>query len=284
MATPVSKVTGIATGDVLADGSVPFTGVFNTSVGTMTSSVANSASAKAFSFNTSGAYTSTAKLASFANNSSEKAFIAQDGALTISYLLEMVPGLGAYGIAAGGGGYVDGLRIQYGGSQIVGFHSGKANFASNVVISYSSTTSQTGTPDLGRARNAAGVEEINSGTATASGGSFRDQKLRNGILTGNLALGIVAKTANYTVTANDGVIECDAASGAITLTLPAVSGAQAGTTYTLKKTDVSANAVTFDGNASETIDGATTVSTTTQWASITIIRNAAGTAWITLKD
>ena len=96
--------------------------------------------------------------------------------------------------------------------------------------------------------------------------------------------GIVSKTANYTVTANDGVIECDATSGAITLTLPAVSGAAAGTTYTLKKTDSSANAVIWDGNASETIDGATTVQTTTQWASITIIRNTAGTAWLTIKD
>ena len=118
----------------------------------------------------------------------------------------------------------------------------------------------------------------------SAGPVYADLKARNIIATGNSARGIVAKTVNYTVTANDGVIECDATTGAITLTLPAVSGAVAGTTYTLKKTDSSANAVIFDGNASETIDGATTVQTTTQWSSITIIRNTAGTAWLTIKD
>ena len=82
--------------------------------------------------------------------------------------------------------------------------------------------------------------------------------------TGNIALGIVSKTASYTVTANDGVIECDATSAAITLTLPAVASATPGATYTLKKTDSSANAVMFDGNASETIDGATTLSKETK--------------------
>lgn len=128
--------------------------------------------------------------------------------------------------------------------------------------------------------SAAGTMEIDTGTT----GTFRDLKLRNLIATGNIARGIVAKTASYTVTANDGVIECDATSAAITLTLPAVASATPGATYTLKKTDSSGNAVIWDGNASETIDGATTVQTTTQWASITVMPNAARTAWLTIKD
>ncbi len=136
-----------------------------------------------------------------------------------------------------------------------------------------------GTFDAGIERDAAGVTKSTDGA-----GNLRDHKARNLIATGNIARGIVAKTASYTVTANDGVIECDATSAAITLTLPAVASATPGATYTLKKTDSSGNAVIWDGNASETIDGALTVSTTTQWASITIIRNAAGTAWLTIKD
>lgn len=123
-------------------------------------------------------------------------------------------------------------------------------------------------------RNAAGVIEINN----VSAGTYRDLKLRNLIASGNLTTGIVAKTANYTATANDGSIEVDATSGAVTITLPAVSGA-AGRIYTIKKTDASGNAVTVDPNASETIDGATTASLASQYSTITIQANAAGTAW-----
>ena len=138
----------------------------------------------------------------------------------------------------------------------------------------------TNAAEVGFARDANRVGKITDGGTTNLG----DLKLRNLIATGNIARGIVAKTASYTVTANDGVIECDATSAAITLTLPAVASATPGATYTLKKTDSSGNAVIWDGNASETIDGATTVQTTTQWASITVMPNAARTAWLTIKD
>lgn len=186
------------------------------------------------------------------------------------------------------GGYNSYLFVRAGingATRFAVYSDGRTNRVGPVIPSgndyrWSSTADATGSPDLGLERISPGLLGFNDGSTAV----WRDWKARNGILTGNLALGIVAKSANYTVTANDHTIECDATSGAITLTLPAVSGAQAGTQYTLKKTDASANAVTFDGNASETIDGATTVSTTTQWASITIRRNAAGTAWITTKD
>lgn len=67
----------------------------------------------------------------------------------------------------------------------------------------------------------------------------------------------VTKTANYTLTGDDYVILADVSGGAFTLTLPASSGL-GGKTYVVKKTDTSANAVTIDGNASETIDGSAT--------------------------
>jgi hypothetical protein len=86
----------------------------------------------------------------------------------------------------------------------------------------------------------------------------------------------VAKTGAYTVTVDDGVILCDASSAAFTVTLPAVSG-NAGLNFHIKKTDSSGNAVTVDGNASETIDGATTAVITAQWESIQIVSD--GSAW-----
>ncbi|MBN4066007.1 hypothetical protein JYT51_01585 [Candidatus Amoebophilus asiaticus] len=75
---------------------------------------------------------------------------------------------------------------------------------------------------------------------------------------GSFALPLTSKTANYTVTASDYTILGDASSGNITITLPASSGIT-GRIYVIKKTDSSGNTVTLDGNASETIDGSTTV-------------------------
>jgi hypothetical protein len=68
------------------------------------------------------------------------------------------------------------------------------------------------------------------------------------------------KTANYTATATDHTILCSAASGGITITLPAASGIT-GRIYVIKKTNASSgvNSVTVDGNGSETIDGSASI-------------------------
>lgn len=81
---------------------------------------------------------------------------------------------------------------------------------------------------------------------------------------------LVSKTANYTATAADEVILCNVTGGGITITLPAASS-NTNKCFTIKKTDSSTNTVTVDGNASETIDGATTYSITIQYESITIV-------------
>ena len=202
---------------------------------------------------------------------------------------------GAYVIDKGSGAETALVKFSYGGHPAMGycrdvettprvlFWVSGVNVGLDAIYAFTSSAANAtgGTVDAAIARDASGRIAV---LKSSGAGDYGDAKLRNLIAIGNTTRGIVSKTANYTVTANDGVIECDATSGAITLTLPAVSGAAAGTTYTLKKTDSSANAVIWDGNASETIDGATTVQTTTQWASITIIRNTAGTAWLTIKD
>lgn len=81
---------------------------------------------------------------------------------------------------------------------------------------------------------------------------------------------VVSKTAAYTATGGDGIILCDASDAAFTITLPTSSEAK-NRVYIIKKTDSGPNAVTVDGNASETIDGATTAVITTQYESISII-------------
>lgn len=85
-----------------------------------------------------------------------------------------------------------------------------------------------------------------------------------------LSVSVVSKTANYTITTSDSVVLCDASGGAFTITLPAASGLT-GRRFDVKKTDSSALAVTIDGNASETIDGSTTIALTTQYESVTLL-------------
>lgn len=87
---------------------------------------------------------------------------------------------------------------------------------------------------------------------------------------------LVSKSGAYTATDADYSIICDASGGAFTITLPAASG-RVGRRYHVKKVDSSGNAVTIDGNASETIDGATTLAISTQYDSIMITTD--GSNW-----
>lgn len=90
---------------------------------------------------------------------------------------------------------------------------------------------------------------------------------------------VAAKTSAYTATSQDFFIPVDATSGSVTITLPAAAS-HSGRILNIKKIDASGNSVIIDGNSSETIDGATTQTTTTQWFNWTIISN--GTAWFIL--
>jgi hypothetical protein len=80
----------------------------------------------------------------------------------------------------------------------------------------------------------------------------------------------------YTATHDDQTITCDATSGNITVNLPAASSST-GLVLTIKKIDSSANTVTVDGNASETIDDSTIQVISDQYTSITVHCN--GTEW-----
>ena len=87
---------------------------------------------------------------------------------------------------------------------------------------------------------------------------------------GNKAYGTIStQTGNYTALLTDYVILANP-TGNITITLPAASGAT-NQIYTIKKIDSDADTVTIDGNAAETIDGATTLVIASQYTSYTIV-------------
>jgi predicted nucleic acid-binding Zn ribbon protein len=88
-----------------------------------------------------------------------------------------------------------------------------------------------------------------------------------------------SKTANFTCTGDETVITCDASSGAFTLTLPAAANFT-GKHFYIKKTDSSTNAVTIDGNSSETIDGQANVALKGKYSSIKVVCD--GSNWHTV--
>ncbi len=87
-------------------------------------------------------------------------------------------------------------------------------------------------------------------------------------------LGIKTITADTTLTSSDTVVLCDASAGAITVTLPAAAS-HAGRHYYVKKIDSSANMVTIDGNADETIDGGLTAVLTVENEDVPVVCDGA---------
>jgi len=85
-----------------------------------------------------------------------------------------------------------------------------------------------------------------------------------------------AVTGDYTVTVNDAFIPVDCTSGAVTVTLKPAAEAE-GKRLTVKKIDSSSNALTIDGDGSETIDGSTTAVITCQYDSICLF--STGAVW-----
>jgi len=79
---------------------------------------------------------------------------------------------------------------------------------------------------------------------------------------------IASKAADYTATATDCTLLCDATLADLTITLPAASTVT-GRFYNIKKVDGSRNLVTIDATT-DTIDGSSTVIITAQWTTITV--------------
>jgi hypothetical protein len=174
---------------------------------------------------------------------------------------------------------------NFGGNFAWAFRSGTGHLrgSSDAGLSWTGTAAATnqdgpnGTVDIGLRRNASGVLEVNNGTSA----TYRDLKYRTVIGTGGVQQTAAAtKTGAYTVTVTDFYIAGDASGGAFTVTLPAASGVLGQLVY-VKKTDSSGNAVTVGRTGSDTIDGATTQSLATQYASM-LFYAAASAVWVIL--
>jgi hypothetical protein len=88
-----------------------------------------------------------------------------------------------------------------------------------------------------------------------------------------------AVSSTHTGSASDRnkILLCDATGGAFNVNLLAAATAGTGFALIVKKIDSSANAITIDGNASETIDGETTKTLSSQYQSCLLVCD--GTNW-----
>ncbi len=87
-----------------------------------------------------------------------------------------------------------------------------------------------------------------------------------------------AKTTSFTADTASSIYTCDTSGGSITMTLPAVASST-NLNYIVKKTSAS-NSLIVDGNASELIDGAATLTATANYAALHFYCD--GTAWYTV--
>lgn len=82
-----------------------------------------------------------------------------------------------------------------------------------------------------------------------------------------------ASMSPYQAAETDGLILVDASGGPVTVNLAAIA-AMAKLEVILKKTDASANAVTVATTDGSTIDGAASISLTTQWQASRLVTDA----------
>lgn len=112
------------------------------------------------------------------------------------------------------------------------------------------------------------------GTELNSGMDIIDSQLKTA--TDHIHVSLVG-TTTIDNTYRNKVILCDATAAAFSVVLQPAATAGDGFTCTIKKTDATGNAVTIDGNAAETIDGALTQALNSQYDTYTI--TADGSNW-----
>ncbi len=85
---------------------------------------------------------------------------------------------------------------------------------------------------------------------------------------------VQSKTTAYSILVSDWFLKLDATGGIFTVTLPTAVG-YTDKEYILKKIDSSGNVITVATTSSQTIDGSTTKSLSTQWSTLVVVSDGA---------
>ncbi|MGO8670978.1 MAG: hypothetical protein ACLQVD_06415 [Capsulimonadaceae bacterium] len=140
-------------------------------------------------------------------------------------------------------------------------------------------------PNTGSGHVAAvnGVSTPASSTSAAASGVSGGAGLArltivNGCVAAIAPLNVIAASGStYSVAVGDDAVNCDAGSGAMTVSLPAAAGAQSVLFFT--KTDSTANSVTLTAAGSDLINGAPTYTLSPQYAVAILVSDGVG-EWI----
>ena len=118
---------------------------------------------------------------------------------------------------------------------------------------------------------------IGSNTTIIGNSSTTSAELKGTLKSNGQVLAIAAKSAAYTALVSDEIITGDATSAAFTITLPTAVG-KTGQTYTIKRINAGANAVTVGTTSSQNIDGAATYALSMQYKYVKVVSD--GSHWI----
>jgi hypothetical protein len=88
-------------------------------------------------------------------------------------------------------------------------------------------------------------------------------------INGSVAFPVTTTTSNLTLTDTHYTVLVDATSSGVTITLPSASGID-GRIYVVKKIDSSVNTVTIQSQSGQTIDGASSITLLTQYATVVV--------------
>jgi hypothetical protein len=125
-----------------------------------------------------------------------------------------------------------------------------------------------------------GTLKVGDANISKSGGSNWSMGGTN--FSGAIGLALRTVTTNYTMsTGADCMVLADATSGVVTVTLPSAGGANSSAIYMVKRTSSAANNVTVATTSSQTIDGATTKTLGSQYATIMVQSN--GSNWFIIS-
>ena len=124
-----------------------------------------------------------------------------------------------------------------------------------------------------------GYNAIGNGSNTTVIGntSTTSAEIKGALKTNGQLSTISTKTANYTILSADEIILANASSAAFTVTLPTAVGVS-GQTYTIKRTNLVANAVTVATTSSQTIDGSPTYILSAQYKYLKVVSD--GSDWV----
>lgn len=151
---------------------------------------------------------------------------------------------------------------------IVGSGSGGVGPFIHLRIDTETSTPRFGDNNSGAALAATRGDVVLTGLYTVTGLTL-DNPIGFDIVNGQSSYAVTSVSTTYTATTFDELIVANATTAGFTVTLPTAVGRTK--RLVIVKSDSSGNAVTADGAGSETINGAATKATSTQWGSMELL-------------